>query len=136
MLIKPFTNNEHHAAAIAAWLWGEWEIDPQESRGFLPAMADRPAALVAIVDATPVGVLAYRRRQEAFQSQLELWVNVVFVAPEFRRRGIARSLVQHGSDPAYVAPANRLYAYTDVPTLYEQCGWRPLIHNAVCLDLA
>ncbi|MEN1679945.1 MAG: GNAT family N-acetyltransferase [Planctomycetota bacterium] len=135
MLIEPFANNEHHAAVIAGWLRGEWEIDPQETRGFLPAMADRPAALVALIDSQPVGVLAYRRRQEAFQSRIELWVNVVFVAPEFRRQGIARALVQQGSDPAYVAPAKQLFAYTDVPTLYEQCGWRPLIYNAVCLDL-
>ncbi len=124
--IEPLSDYPQHTDTVIGWLFDEWEIDRSDSLSWLSPSEDRPGALLAILEARPIGVLAYKRSQAGFQSVPELWVNALLVSPEFRRRGVATTLVMFGSQASYVSPATRLFVYTNIPQLYFPCGWREL----------
>lgn len=56
----------------------------------------------------------------------QVWINGVFVAPEYRRAGVAHALVDAAWDTAYAADIARLNVRTQYPGLYERLGWQPV----------
>ena len=125
-MIESLSEHPKFGSVVVQWLQTEWEIAEREILSFLSPTADRPGAIVAIQDDTPIGTLAFKRHQSSFQSSPQLWINAVYVEPDYRRRGIGRSLVRHSVDICAQRGIGQLFAYTDVPKLYLGVGWTNL----------
>ncbi len=121
--IEPLESHPEALGAVTSWLQLQWAIDPSDSLSFLPPATDRPGALLAFESSTPIGVLGYKRHQSKFQAKPELWINVLYVLPEFRRRGVGRQLILAGMRVESQFRTGELYVYTDVSTLYSSNGW-------------
>lgn len=82
-----------------------------------------PPVLVAIRDNEVIGGLAYCRYQEPHGNSEVIWINAVFVSPEWRGQGIASELINRGVNQVSQTIQNNLYAYTNVAQLYKSLGW-------------
>ncbi|MCO8123902.1 GNAT family N-acetyltransferase [Stieleria sp. TO1_6] len=118
------------AKFVVDWLHREWGIDVDEISSLIQASDERPGAILAVEDDHPMGVLAYKRYHANFQLRPELWINAVYVLPDFRRNGVGRKLVIAGSMPRYVGDPKEIFVYTDVPALYLSCGWKLVVSDA------
>ena len=121
--IDPLTHHPEYSDLVTGWLHTEWNADRDEIAALLQASQDRPGAILAMNQGSPIGVLAYKRHREKFQFATELWINALYVLPDFRRRGVGRKLVVAGSSLCFTHRTRRIFVYTDVPSLYVSCGW-------------
>ncbi|MFM2589723.1 GNAT family N-acetyltransferase [Vibrio sp. TBV020] len=85
--------------------------------------ANLPPVIVALRDNQVVGGLAYSRFQEPNGDSEVIWFNAVFVSNEWRGQGIASELIKRGVNQVSTMSQSNLYAYTNVPSLYESLGW-------------
>ena len=105
-----------HLKPLSQWVVAEWgEFSPAENV---------PPPLLAIEDEELRGGLMFSRFHKPNGEGLGLWVNALFVAPQYRRKGIASLLVQAAETEAASAGERELYALTDVPQLYQNLGWQ------------
>lgn len=80
-----------------------------------------PLAAVAAPDLEVVGGLAY-----AFYRQADIemiWINALYVLPEFRGNGIASKLIKKAMLEVMRLGQAKLLAYTHIPELYRGLGW-------------
>ncbi|WP_102778393.1 GNAT family N-acetyltransferase [Vibrio owensii] len=82
-----------------------------------------PPVIVALRDNQVIGGLAYSRFKEPHGDSEVIWFNAVYVSPEWRGQGIASELINRGVSQVTVATQRNLYAYANVPSLYESLGW-------------
>ncbi len=88
-----------------------------------------PLDILAIKDGRPVGTAALKKHEmEELFPEFRYWMGSVFVAPEFRRRGIAHSLACHVIELARQRQLPQLYLQTVDLTggLYADLGWEPV----------
>ncbi|WP_349919460.1 GNAT family N-acetyltransferase [Aeromonas veronii] len=85
--------------------------------------ANLPPALVAVMNDVVMGGLAYSSFKEPHHNGDAIWINAVFVSAEYRGKGIASQLINAGASQLLGSSQNYLYAYTNVPTLYQSLGW-------------
>lgn len=74
------------------------ELDPATIEAGVQAAFENPTYgfyLVADVDSKPAGCLMVTREWSDWRNGEFLWVQSVYVAPEYRRMGVYRSLYQH-----------------------------------------
>ncbi|EPI5813044.1 GNAT family N-acetyltransferase [Vibrio vulnificus] len=82
-----------------------------------------PPVIVVLRDNQVIGGLAYSRFKEPHGDSEVIWFNAVYVSPEWRGQGIASELINRGVSQVSAATQSNLYAYTNVPSLYELLGW-------------
>ncbi|MCR9967725.1 GNAT family N-acetyltransferase [Vibrio antiquarius] len=82
-----------------------------------------PPVLVALRNNEVIGGLAYSRYQEPYGNSEVIWLNAVFVSPEWRGQGIASELINRGVNQVSELNQNKIYAYTNVAQLYKSLGW-------------
>ncbi|MEZ8825870.1 GNAT family N-acetyltransferase [Vibrio amylolyticus] len=82
-----------------------------------------PPVILAVRNNEVIGGLAYSRFQDPHGSSEVVWVNAVYVLPEWRGKGIASELINRGVSQVSATTQSNLYAYTNVPSLYESLGW-------------
>lgn len=119
---------EHHDQVLG-WLRREWDDSEVPFSGTVTPADDRPGAKIALLTQKPVGVLAFKRHDLSETATHKLWINAVYVAPEKRRSGVARKLIRAAQQVAIPDYAEELYAYTEVPALYEKLGWKCLAYD-------
>lgn len=85
--------------------------------------ASLPPVIVAVVNDVVIGGLAYSRFKEPHRSGEVIWVNAVFVSADHRGKGIASQLINAGVSQIMASSQGYLYAYTNVPSLYQSLGW-------------
>ncbi|WP_434999675.1 GNAT family N-acetyltransferase [Vibrio scophthalmi] len=85
--------------------------------------AELPPVLIALKGSEVIGGLAYSRFKEPHQESEVIWLNAVFVLPEWRGQGIASELINRGVSQLSEMQQSSLYAYTNVSPLYESLGW-------------
>jgi len=86
-----------------------------------------PTTLVALAEGRPLGSASLVAQDMAVRPELSPWLATVFVAPEFRRRGIGSSLVRRIIGEARALGAERIYLYTpDKERFYTDLGWNTL----------
>lgn len=82
-------------------------------------------ALVAEIGDVPVGFCLLVKEEIGQVHDLSPWLAALFVAPAYRRRGIATALVQAIEDQARNHGFPCLYLYTvTVQDFYAHCGWQ------------
>jgi GNAT superfamily N-acetyltransferase len=81
-------------------------------------------ALVALIDGELAGVCLLVLHELEPAHDLSPWLASLYVAPEFRRQGVARRLVKAIEDHARRSGVARLHLYTvDAADFYLKCGW-------------
>jgi GNAT superfamily N-acetyltransferase len=135
-----------HAPMLAQWHYDQWHAlalarsgkeDSLERRlNLLLARANHrvvPTVFVALEGERLLGSATLAEDEMETRPELTPWMVDVFVAPEFRRRGIASVLVKRVVREAAELGVPELYLYTTGPwreKLYAGLGWsvreRPL----------
>ena len=81
-------------------------------------------ALLAEVDGQPAGSCLFVREEIDPKHDLTPWLAALYVAPEFRKLGIASALVRAIEQHARDVGCLELYLYTiTAEPLYEKLGW-------------
>ncbi|EOV4651105.1 GNAT family N-acetyltransferase [Vibrio parahaemolyticus] len=113
--------NSQYWIALEKLFQTEWSdflfADTYKSENYLPPV------LVAVRNNEVIGGLAYSRYQEPYGNSEVIWLNAVFVSPEWRGQGIASELINRGVNQVSELNQNNIYAYTNVAQLYKSLGW-------------
>lgn len=116
---------------IARWRYDAFfaqdGITFEESRDALRAWMDGlgyETALLAEVDGQPAGSCLFVREEIDPKHDLTPWLAALYVAPEFRNRGIASALVGAIEQHARSVGCGELYLYTiTAEPLYAKLRW-------------
>ena len=86
-LVRGLAEYEKHLA--------EFHASPEDFRAWL--FGERPAAqaMLAEIAGRAVGVCVWYRTFASFLGRPAIWIEDVFVEPEFRRQGLGRAVFQH-----------------------------------------
>lgn len=128
---------EHVAVipALASWVHDEWgHLLPEVTLDDRVAMFERRAAhnqipqtLIALERDTLVGTASIVADDMSTREEFTPWLAAVYVAPEFRNRGIGSKLVRAAIQEARNLGLERLYLFTpDRMSFYARLGWRVL----------
>ena len=89
-----------------------------------------PKPLVALTSSNALaGGLAFIAAKSPVSDGLAVWINAVLVAPEYRRQGVGRQLIEAAQEVARRVGVRRLYALTELPDLYAKLNWSILSNN-------
>lgn len=81
-----------------------------------------PLPLVMCSDEQVVGGLAFTQFAEPGFDHTVVWLNALYIQPDYRGMGLASQLIQHAQSE--LKDSQRwLYVYTNVPSLYGSLGW-------------
>jgi len=99
--------------------WGEFAP-------FEPKKQDlqAPVSLVVTHDEKVIGGLVFSIYQIPDESIDGIWINGLIVKDDYRRRGIASSLIKRAVACASNDNINELHVNTDIPALYLNLGWQ------------
>ena len=126
MDLQPLNARPEWVEIAARWIWEEWRehsgLSLEETRARLVLEADRPPALLVLDGETPAGVLGFGRFQRAPGEAPSLFVDALYVAPEFRRSGAGTLLLRQAVTRAGEF-ASELFVYTHLREWYERRGW-------------
>lgn len=111
--------------------WADFEFQAAYPEQSDPANIHLPPVIVVIRDNVVIGGLAYSHFQEPHQVRDVVWINAVYVDEKWRGQGIASDLIKRAVEqmPAFYQSktaedsASKLYAYTNIPSLYLSLGW-------------
>lgn len=127
-----------HAPMLAQWHYDQWhalwhalekEDSPERRLSLLLSRANHrvvPTVFIAVDGERLLGSATLAERDMETRLDLTPWMVDVFVAPEFRRRGIASALVKRVVREAAELDVAELYLYTTGPwreKLYAGLGW-------------
>jgi len=115
-------------------LYGDFISDQKrysafDNDSFLKVIASKDSAIeLAELDGRLVGFVSYSKRRVVRYPKPILEIEELYVAPEARRRGIGKQLIQHaidsGSDCQYVFIASAKQ-WLDAHKLYSAMGFDP-----------
>lgn len=99
-----------------------------ESAAQLTKLATQPdeyeTALIALVDGRLAGICLLVLQEFEPLHDVSPWLASLYVAPEYRKRGVARRLVAAIEDQARRHGVTRLHLYSgDAEKFYLKCGW-------------
>ena len=135
MHIDYLADHPEFLPAVAHWHHEEWSYirpgDTVEARTLrLRAECGRgeiPTTFVAFSGSTPIGSAMLIAHDMDTHLELTPWLAGVFVAPDYRGRGIGSALVRHVVDFATGLGVKRLYLFTpDAERMYSRLGWSVL----------
>lgn len=114
----------------ARWNHGAWGQGTGASLGEVAGALRRIAfqspseeAFVALDGGEPAGMCLLIECDLPSHAQLRPWLASLFVAPQFRRRGIGRRLVGAVEAAARGRGEPAVYLYTSLPAYYRPLGW-------------
>ena len=117
---------------LAAWHQAQWSyLNPGESLHARIARMQAylnadfiPSTFVAVMDGQLLGSAAIVAHDMDTRPELGPWLASVYVAPAYRRRGIARALIEYVIAQARQHGIDRLYLFTpDQTEYYARLGW-------------
>ncbi len=120
MEISLLADYPHKAPQIAKWYFEEWasHVPNVTEKMVLEDISQKalnrtvPMSLVAIENEILVGVLELKLRENKHYPEYEHWVGGVFVASQYRGKGIAQKLLTE---------AKKIATSFDLGQLYLQC---------------
>lgn len=133
MHISYLAEHPHLIPALAEWHHAEWAhlnpgdtVEARISRmQKLLAKEQVPTAFVALQGETLLGSASLIDNDMDTRKDLWPWLASVYVAPEFRDRGVGSALVQRVVDEARGLGVETLYLFTpDRESLYARIGWK------------
>lgn len=124
LFISELSTIAEHSGCVLSWLRSTWDDPENVFAETLVPSGNCPGALIAVAEDGPVGVLTFKLHPVPRRTIDELWINAVYVVPNFRRRGVGRRLIRSAVAHSIPGFAKRLFVFTDVPNLYEPLGWK------------
>ena len=127
--LKP---NSPELETCAAWRYEaflkSYDYSLLDSAAQLAKLATQPdeyeTALIALVDGRLAGICLLVLQEFEPLHDVSPWLASLYVAPEYRKRGVARRLVAAIEDQARGHGVARLHLYTgDAEKFYLKCGW-------------
>ncbi len=99
--------------------WGEFApFEPKKQN------LQAPISLVVTDDEKVVGGLVFSIYQIPDESRDGIWINGLIIKNDYRRQGIASSLIKRAVICAGNDNINELHVNTDIPALYLNLGWQ------------
>ena len=112
---------------VAGWLWGFWgnarNYEFYRSLVAHGSPEDIPLIYVAFRDGVPAGSVALLRADLFSRQDLFPWMADLYVAPEYRSRGIGSALQDYILEKAVERGYREVYLYTPLTGYYEKKGW-------------
>jgi GNAT superfamily N-acetyltransferase len=118
---------------VATWYYETWGNLPgnsvQKTIERIHTKLNRgkpPCHILAISDNHVVGVAQFKRHEMLIYPEKEFWLGGLFVAPEWRSRGVGAALTNEVTIIAQAFGAKQLYLQTEALDggLYAQLGWK------------
>ena len=109
--------------------YDEWTIGEQDRNfheellTYTNGLLGLPRFYVAEVEGKLVGCYALLLNDINSRQDLFPWIAYLFVLPEYRGKGIASQLLQHGQNIAKQLHFEALYLETNIAGLYEKFGF-------------
>lgn len=134
MYIAYLANYPQHLPTVAAWHYTEWgHLNPSDS---IPLRIERlrqhmgrpgiPTTLIAVEHDTVLGSASLVVNDLRTHPDLTPFLASVYVAPDYRRRGIASALVRQAMAVVQQLGIPTFYLITpDQQQLYARLGWQP-----------
>jgi GNAT superfamily N-acetyltransferase len=138
MRIEHLAQHTAVVPVLASWVLDEWgRLLPEATVETLVSAFEEsathhriPETFVAVRDGEPVGMASLIEHDMSTRKELSPWLAAVYVAPEFRNRGIGSRLVQRAMHEAEALGLGRLYLFTpDKVSFYGRLGWKVLEHT-------
>jgi len=134
MEIKYLADEQRFVDALAQWHYDEWSRMREWDSVSLPRetlikRANRraiPTVFIALQDGLLFGSATLAESDLETRRDLTPWLTDVYVAPEFRRRGVASALVRRVVEEAAALNVPELYLWTTGKMredLYAGLGW-------------
>jgi len=107
-----------HLAQLQEWFVSEWrQIDPM-------LQAQIPSPRIALgSNNQPLGGLSFTKAASPLNGKPSVWINALYVLPEFRRAGLATALIKQAAMAAETMNIPELFVHTHVPRLYQKLNW-------------
>ena len=144
MRIELLSKNKDFIPEIVKWYYEEWghsdyvnSIEEEINKLSIFLNEDKlPLILTAIEGDILVGVAQLKFFEMDIYPELEHWLGGVYVASDYRRRGIAKLIVEESKNVARKVGVQKLYLQTEYIDggIYSQLGWKlvdKLIYNNV-----
>jgi N-acetylglutamate synthase-like GNAT family acetyltransferase len=119
---------------LASWVYAQWGhlMSPETTPETLVREFERrtvlcciPETFVAVEGNVPLGMARLVVHDLPTRMDLSPWLATVYVAPEFRNRGVGSALVQAVMGEAQAMGVEKLYLFTpDKMTFYSRLGWQ------------
>jgi len=152
MTIEYLADHPHFIPTLAEWFFAEWHEYSEnasverETKMLESSLQKRaiPTTLIAVEDGVLQGTAGLFWTDVIDEPDLSPWMASVYVAEEFRGRGIATALVQRLYEEAKAIGVKKMYLFTpDQERLYGRIGWTVLKrrphqcgHEVVVMELA
>lgn len=116
-----------HLQELRELLLSEWKkVDAFEGNEF---RSNPPLPLLALEGDLLIGGLSFTWYCPEGFSDIKLWINTVFVKPEYRGKGVASTLIKEAAAVAVKTKESKLFAFTEIPQLYLPLGWTQVSNN-------
>jgi len=136
MEVKHLADRPEAIPTLAAWVydqWGHW-MSPDATPETLAREFEKrtipgciPETFVAVEGDAPLGTASLVAHDLPTRMDLSPWLAAVYVAPEFRDRGVGSALVQAVMDEAQALGVERLYLFTpEKMSFYGRLEWQVL----------
>lgn len=132
-IIRPLSDNAGEVAAVADWIYEEWGSKvPGRTRATAREKVrqalgpdDLPLTLVCRIGGELAGTASIDLDDMSSHPELGPWLASVYVAPAFRRRGVATALCGRIAEEFRRLDIRTAYLFTpDQEGLYRRLGWR------------
>jgi GNAT superfamily N-acetyltransferase len=141
--IHYLANHPLYAPELARYSYHEWR-SAYDRRGetfsdVLTAYRKRtnvdtlPLALVALHGEQLVGTVSLKIHDLDVRPDITPWLGGLFVIPEWRRHGVASTLINRALEEAQRLELKRLYLWTaSAESLYQKLGWSEVERLEYC----
>jgi GNAT superfamily N-acetyltransferase len=136
MEIEHLSQHRDAIPTLAKWVyeqWGHWMVPDTTLETVIGEFERRavpgriPETFVAVGDGEPLGTASLVAHDLTQRADLSPWLAAVYVAPEFRNRGVGSALVRAVMDEALALGVEALYLFTpDKARFYGRLGWQVL----------
>ncbi len=140
VIIQPLHMTQHFADACGSWSMDAWRTYPINANNTLAQTQNRyrekagaqhdnsfPFTWVASIDGKAAGMASLMPEEHDDFPELTPWLGIMYVAEEFRHRGIATSLINTVHDRAKQLGHKEIFLSTpDAMTLYKKSGYRTI----------
>lgn len=133
--IVPLSLNPGFADACAAWSYGQWGCQSNQSlmekieryrNSASNGRGELPLTWVAISNDRPAGMISLKDKDHPDYTDLPLWLGSLFVHPEYRGQGMAHAMIETlEAETLKIYGAGTLHLFTaNAAKLYETHGFR------------
>lgn len=133
MTFEPLRAHPRHLDTLAAWHFAEWHsLYPEHSledftRDLQASMGDDfiPGTWVLLDAEQLIGSASILHQDMSTNTDLSPWLANVYIAEQYRGRGLGQQVVKALMDQARNAGLHRLYLFTeDQVAFYHKLGWQ------------